>query len=146
MAIFDEKKFTATSNNGVATVSYEDEAAFKNGTDIPYAEMKRTFDYAGQYIEEATTTSAKYAENLMKKDKSVDKVIVELPYGMSKRGSVAVTANREKTFPGMKLKDGQKRPDVTKSTIGVIVRDAAIELSRPKIKDMEQQMTKTLLG
>jgi len=141
MAIFDESKFETTVNNGVATVTYDDDSAFKNGTDIPFAEMKRTFDYAGEYIAEATTTSASHAEDIMKKDKSVEKVVIELPYGVSKRGTMAVTANREKTFKGM-----NGGADVTKSTIAVVVKDAATKMSRTKIKDLEKQMTSTLLG
>lgn len=141
MAIFDEGKFKTTINNGVATIAYDDADAFKNGTDISFAEMKRTFNYAGEYIAEATTTSAAQAEKVMKKDKSVDKVVIELPYGVSKRGSLAVTANREKTFKGM-----NGGADVTKSTIAVVVKDAATKMSRTKIKDLEKTMTATLLG
>jgi len=141
MAIIDESKFESNVANGVATVTYSDAEAFKNGTDIPFTELKKTFDYAGEYIEDATNKSATFATELMEKDKSVNKVVVELPYGVSKRGSMAVTANREKTFPGMNGHDA-----TTKSTINVVVKDAATKMSRTKIKALESTMTEKLLG
>jgi len=145
MAIFDEKEFSVEKNNGVATISYKDEDAFKNGTEIPFAEMKRTFSYAHDYQEEGMLDVAKQAEEIMSKDKSIEKVVGELPYGVSKRGSMAISVNRKRTYPGM-VRDGVKLPDTVKSTVNVIVQDAATKISRTKIKEAESTLTKSLLS
>jgi len=142
MAIFDQSKFETNVTNGIATVAYSDKDAFKNGTDIPLAEMKRTFDYAQTYLEEAATESAGVATKIMEDDKSVDKVIIEYPYGISKRGNVTVTAKREQTFKS----PADPTVEVVKSTLAMAVKDPLTKVSKSKIQDLTKTMTAKLLS
>jgi len=141
MAIIDESKFEVEKANGIATVKYTDENAFYEGTELSKKTIKEVFDHASEYIEEATVAASKQATDIMSSDKSVDKVVVEYPYGVSKRGSVTVAANRAQTFRNPT--DGS---EVTKSTLKVAVTDPLTKVSKTKVRELTAAMTESLLS
>ena len=142
MAIeFDKSKFEVSKSEGVATVTYTGEKVFMEGTDIPATEVKAVFKYAEEFIEAGTVAATAQATAIMDKDSKIDVVNVELPYGISKRGAVNLKAKRSHTYPGI-----GDRPDVTKSTLSVAVKDPATKMSKTKVKALEAEMTKKLLG
>lgn len=140
MAILD-KDFTTEKVGEVATLTYADTDAFKNGTELPMSEMKKVFDYAHDYIEKATERASVEATKIMEKDKKINKVIVSYPYGMSKRGEIGVTAKRSQTF-----KSPADNSEVTKSTLAVVVHDPLSKVSKAKVKALSATMTASLLS
>lgn len=142
MAIkFNEENFEVNKTEGVATVTYSDDKAFMDGTEIANKDVKAVFDYANDYIEAGTNAAATKAETIMTEDTDINSVNVMLPYGVSKRGEIAVKAKREHTYPGM-----NGRPDVTKSTLTVAVKDPLTKMSKTKLKALEADMTSKLLS
>ena len=141
MAEFKEDNYEVTVANGVATVGYTEDNIFTEGCDVSKADMKKVFDHASNYIASASEAAAVKATALMKKDKSVDKVVFAYPYGMSKRGSVDILANRSQTFRN--IKDGS---DIVKSTLRVAVKDPLTKASKSTVKALEATMTATLLS
>jgi len=133
-------KFTKSVDNGVATLTYDDEKAFTENAPMPVSDMKKVFDYAHSYVEKTTNVVAEHAKDLMQNDQSIDKVIATLPYGLSKRSNVTVTANRSRTTPAR-----GDIPEVTKSTLRVAIKDATIPISKTKIRKLEAELTATLL-
>jgi len=79
----DKTKFEVSKVDGVATLSYKDDNAFYEGTDLSKAVIKQVFDHASAYIEDTATTVA------------INNVIATVPYGVSKRGEVGVKVKRE---------------------------------------------------
>jgi len=140
MAILD-KDFTVEKVGEVATLTYTDTDAFKNGTEIPMSEMKKVFDYAHEFIEKATEKAATESTTIMEKDKKINKVIVSYPYGMSKRGEIGITAKRSQTF-----KSPADGSESTKSTLTVAVHDPLSKVSKAKVKALSATMTASLLS
>jgi len=140
MAI-DAGKFEVSKTEGIATVKYNDENAFYEGTELSKKVIKEVFDHAHSYIEEATKAAAEQSTKIMSEDKDIDKVVVEYPYGVSKRGQVNVVAKRSQTF-----KSPADGTEVTKSTLGVTVKDPLTKVSKSKIQDLTKEMTATLLS
>jgi len=137
----DKTKFEVSKVDGVATLSYKDDNAFYEGTDLSKAVIKQVFDHASAYIEDTATTVADVAQNIMTEDSEINNVIATVPYGVSKRGEVGVKVKREHTYKGMNGND-----DVTKSTLAVAVKDPLSKLAKPKIKAMEAKLTEALLS
>ena len=141
MAIeIDTGKFEVSKADGVATVTLNDEGAFYQGTDLTKSQIKEVFDHAHDYIEAGTTAAKNIAVKTMEDDKSIDKVFVGMPYGVSKRGGLDVVAKRSHTYPGM-----NGSADVTKSTLKVAVSDPLTKPAKSFIKSNEAEMTAALL-
>jgi hypothetical protein len=141
MAELKDENYEVSVANGVATVGYTDEGAFTEGCEVSKADMKKVFDHAGAYIAKVTEAASEKATSIMTEDKSVDKVVFAYPYGMSKRGSVDILANRSQTFRN--IKDGS---DVVKSTLRVAVKDPLTKASKSSVKALEAKMTASLLS
>jgi len=141
MAIkIDKSKFEVAKTDGVATITLNDDNAFYEGTDISKKTFKEVFDHAHAYIEAGTTAAKDIAVKTMEKDKSIDKVFVGMPYGISKRGGLDVVAKRSHTYPGV-----NGAPSVTKSTLKVQVNDPLTKAGKSFVKSNEAEMTATLL-
>lgn len=138
--MFDNKKFKATKVDGVMSVVYEDENAYKNGTEIPFKTLKEVAAYQSQYVLDATTAAVDYAKKEMKKDKSIDKVNVEFPYSVSKHGKVTVDIDREKQYRNTLKGDGEI---ISKPAISVKVKDPSQKVSKPKISAMVDDLIET---
>ena len=138
---FDTSRFEVNKSGNVATVTYSDDNAFYEGFDGTKAELKKVFTHAHEYIEKATETAAEQATDIMKKDSDIEKVLVEYPYGVSKRGGVTVTSKRSQTFRSPA--DGS---EIVKSTIGVAVKDPLTKISKSKVSALSKTMTSTLLS
>jgi len=138
---FDTSKFEVNKNGNVATVTYNDENAFYEGYDGTKAEVKKVFSHAQEYIDSATATAADQATSIMEKDTDIEKVLVDYPYGVSKRGNVTITSKRSQTFRSPA--DGS---EIVKSTIGVAVKDPLTKVSKSKISELSKSMTATLLS
>ena len=141
MAEFKDENYEVSVANGVATISYAEDGIFTQGCDVSKADMKKVFDHASDYIASASEAAAVKATDVMKDDKSVDKVVFAYPYGMSKRGEVSILANRSQTFRN--IKDGS---DIVKSTLRVAVKDPLTKASKSAVKALEATMTATLLS
>jgi len=127
--------------NGVATVTVEDENIFYNGTDIPKKTFKEVFDHTSGYIQNMTEAASEESTKIMKEDKDITEVVFVAPYGVSKRGNFTAKAKREVTFRGM-----NGGADVTRSDLRVAVKDPLTTMSKSKLKDLQKQMTDSLLG
>ncbi len=139
--MFDKSKFESTTVDGVLTLKYSDEEAFKNGTEIPFKTLKEVSEYQHEYIEKATELAANEAKDAMEKDDKINKVIVNYPYSTSKRGAIDVAVDRSKTFKSMT--GGE---DIVKSTVRVAVQDPITKVSKSRVKELESDLTKALLG
>ena len=138
---FDTSKFKVNKTEGVATVTYNDENAFYEDYVGTKAEVKKVFSHAHRYIEDATSAAAEQATKIMKSDKDIDKVLVEYPYGVSKRGGITVTAKRSQTFRSPA--DGS---EIVKSTIAVAVKDPLTKAAKSKVSALSKAMTESLLS
>lgn len=135
-----QDQFEVAKADGIATITYGDDKAFFANTDMKKNDIKAVFDYAHEYIEAGTTAAKEVAVKTMEDDKSIDKVFVNLPYGVSKRGGLDIVAKREHTYPGM-----NGSPSVTKSTLKVAVTDPLTKPAKSFIKSNEADMTARLL-
>ena len=138
---FDTSKFEVNKSEGIATIAYNDENTFYKGFDGTKAEVKKVFSHAHDYIEKATEAAAEQATDIMKNDSDIEKVVVEYPYGVSKRGSLTVMAKRSQTFRSPA--DGS---EIVKSTISVAVKDPLTKVSKSKVSELSKTMTSTLLS
>lgn len=138
--LFDKSKFEKSEVNDIVNLSYGDEDAFKNGTDIPFKVLKEADTYRAQYLEEATELAAKEAKSIMEKNSKINKVVVSFPYSTSKRGSYDVTVDRSKTYGGMNGAD-----PVTKSKITGVVTDPINKVSKSRVREIEAELTKVLI-
>lgn len=139
---FDEKKFNVTKVEGVATVAYEDkDVYYQNDDELTKATIDKVNKHNNNYIASVATAAKEQSISIMKEDSSIEKVIVELPYGTSTKGSVEVAAKRSHTYKGM-----NGGPDVTKSTMKVVVTDPLSKLGKTAIKAHEAEMTEALIA
>lgn len=140
--MFDKTKFKSTKVDGVVTLTYEDKDAFKSGTEIPVDTLKEVHAYHKSYTAEAATMAAELGKDTMKKDKSIDKVVVEFPYTIAHNGELTVSVHREKEYKNRFTKDGEveiiKQPAIT-----VVAKDPAGKLSKPLVKKLVEELNNT---
>ena len=140
MLKFDKSKLKSQKTGDVITLTYEDENAYKNGTDIPFKTLKEVDDYRADYLKAVTAFSAEEAKETLKKDKTASKVIVQFPYTSFKRGEANIIVDRSKTFPGI-----GDRESVTKSKITVVVKDPLNKVPKSTIHSLEADLTAILV-
>ena len=140
MLEFDKSKIKTTKANGVITLTYEDDDVYKNGTDITFKALKEADSYRSEYLKKATEFAAEQAKSELKRDKTIEKVIVNSPYTTSARGQASVIVDRSKTFKGI-----GDNPDVTKSKVTIAVKDPLNKVSKPTIAALEKELTALLL-
>ena len=139
--MFDPAKIESTKVEGVVTLKYTDEDAFKAGTEISFKTLKEVEEYQHTYVDKATEFITEEAKKVMEEDSKVSRVVATLPYSTSKRGAVDIIVDRSKTYPGI-----NGTAPVTKSKITVKVTAPQLKLSGSKIRGMEDELTKTLLS
>jgi hypothetical protein len=139
--MFDKSKLTKEVLDKQIVYTYEDKDVFKNGTDISAKTLKAVEDYRNEYLEKATDFAKVEAEAEMKKNKKIEKAVFNFPFSTSARGELNINIDRSKTYPGMNGGD-----PVTKSKITVVVKDPYNKVSKKYIKDLEDELTKTLLS
>ena len=134
---FDAKQFEQTKEGSTVVLTYKDEDVYKKGTDIPFQTLKEVADYNNKYVSEAAEISVAEAKKVLEKDKTIEVVDVKIPYSVSKRGFVNTLVEREKTvrIPG---KDGGEKK---KSAIKVIVKNPLDKFSKPRLKELEADLT-----
>lgn len=135
--MFDPKQLDLTKEGSTAVLNYKDENVYKNGTDIPFKTLKEVADYNSNYLSQATEFSVAEAKKVLEKDKSIDTVDIKIPYSVSKRGFINTLVEREKTvrIPG---KDGGEKK---KSAIKVIVKNPIDKFSKPRLHELEADLT-----
>jgi len=138
---FGISSFEKSNVEGTVTLTCKDENVFKDQSGIDWDLMKKYDKYKDDYLTKAAEFSANQAKEIMLEDKKVNKVIVQLPFTTSKRGSVDVAVDREKTYPGM-----NGAPAVTKSAVKLVVVDPYMKVSKPYIKGLEAELTKAILN
>lgn len=132
--MFDKSKFEATKVDKVLNLRYGDRDAFIKGSDIPKKTMKEVYDYQHKYIEEATNMAAQVAKEGLKKDKNIEKVVVNFPYATAEKSKVDVTVYREREF---KNNFGDNKGEIIrKPSISVAVDDVMTNVSKKKIHDL----------
>ena len=139
--MFDKSKLTKEVLDKQIVYTYEDKDVFKNGTDISAKTLKAVEDYRNEYLEKATDFAKVEAEAEMQKNKKIEKAVFNFPFSTSARGELNINIDRSKTYPGMNGGD-----PVTKSKITVVVKDPYNKVSKKYIKDLEDELTKTLLS
>ena len=137
---FDKKLLESTTDkNGVTVLKYTDKDAYFNGTDLPKKQILDVASYNKKYCEEATIFAKDQALDVLKKNKDINTIKVELPWGYKSNGKLTVAVNREKTYPGIK-----DHPPVTKSTLQVKIKEPAAP-GKTFISGLEDELTKALL-
>jgi len=140
MAItFNEDMYETNTAEGVATVSYTDKEVFNTGTDIEKSVLKDVFKHSGEFISATTDEAAKIATNTFNKDKEVDKVIIDFPYGPTGSGSVTAAVTREKTFRVPGTDKSISRPDIQLS-----VKHSMLKASKSHIKALQAEMLENI--
>lgn len=139
--MFDKSKLTKEVLDKQVVYTYEDKDAFKNGTDITAKTLKAVEDYRNEYLEKATDFAKAEAESEMKKNKKIEKAVFNFPFTTSAHGKLNINIDRSKTYPGMNGSD-----PVTKSKITVVVKDPYNKISKKHVRDLEGELTKTLLS
>lgn len=139
--MFEKSKFQEEQLNNELVLTYEDKNAFTAGTDIPTKTLKAVEDYRNDYIEKAIETAAQIGKEKLKKNNKIERVLFKLPYTTSARGFIDIGVDRSKTFHGVNGK-----PSVTKSKLTVVVKDPVNKASKKRIRDFEEDLTKSLLG
>lgn len=139
--MFDKSKLQKEVLDKQVVYTYEDKDVFKNGTDITAKTLKAVEDYRNEYLEKATDFAKAEAESEMKKNKKIEKAVFNFPFSTSARGELNINIDRSKTYPGM---NGSE--PVTKSKITVVVKDPYNKVSKKHVKDLEDELTKTLLS
>ena len=139
--MFDKSKLESSKVDGVLTLKYTDEDAYKNATDISFKTLKEVEDFQHSFVDKVTDFITEEAKKAMENDGKISKVVATIPYSTSKRGSVDITVDRSKTYPGI-----NGNAPVTKSKITVKVTAPQLKVSGSKIRGMEEELTKTLLS
>jgi len=133
----DDFKIEKVGNT--ATCVCTNEEAFYEG-DLTKKQIKEVFDHSQSYLNKCAEVTAEVATSIMGKDKAIDNVLFNLPYGVSKRGCVDVKTRRTVTFPGIGT-----NPDVTRSDLRMVVKDPLTKVGKTKLKDLQANMTAELL-
>lgn len=139
--MFDKNKFENTGKeNGILSFKYEDRDAFEKGAPVPVKTLKEVHKYSKAYVEEATNVATELAKENFKKDKSLNKVIVNVPYSTSAHGHANITVTREKEY--VNRLNGNNEV-IRKSAIQVVVKDPAAEVPKSKIHELVDDLTAT---
>lgn len=139
--MFDKSKLKKEILDKQLVYTYEDDDAYKKGSEISAKTLKAVEDYRNEYLEKAVDLVAAEAEKEMKKNSSIEKVVAQFPFTTSQRGVLNINVDRSKTFQGV----GDAEP-VTKSKISVFVKDPFNKVSKKHIRELEDGLTKTLLS
>lgn len=142
MLKFDKSKLASSKVGNIVTLNYTDADVFESGTEISAKNIKEVEDYRKEYIDKAAEFASKYAKDLMVKDKGVDKVVFNMPFSTSKKGTLDISINRSKTFKNIKDKSG---PDIVKSKIIIAVKDPFSKGTEKTIKALEAELTSALV-
>ena len=85
----DPKNYTVTNSaDGVTELSYSDEAAFLNGTEIPEKQIREGFKYTKAFKEHAASVGASLAADMFLKDKDLNAVVTVTNSGPNKSDRV----------------------------------------------------------
>ncbi len=142
MAInFNKDSFESTVNDGIATISYTDKATFMDDCPVSKQDAVDVFKQSGNYITAATQTSADMATEMFKKDKTLEKVIIDYPYGPTGSGKATVAVDREKTF---RVPGADANASVTRPNVAVKVAHTSIKAGKTFIKSLQQDMLEAL--
>lgn len=140
--MFDKSKFKSTKVDGVVTLTYEDKDAFKAGTEISADTLKEVHNYHKTYTAEAASMATELGKETMKKDKTINKVVVEFPYTVASNGKLTVGVHREKEYVNAFTKTGEKeiikRPAVT-----VVAKDPSSKLTNSLVKKLVADLNDT---
>lgn len=134
----DKSKFEVEKAGAVATCKFTDRDAFYEG-ELTKAELKRAFDHVSNYIKKCAEVGEEQAVEIMKADSKINRVNMDLPYGVSKRGQLLITAQRSVTYPGM-----QGRPSVTRPDLKITVKDPLSKAPKSLMKDLQGKMAAAL--
>lgn len=133
--MLDQTSFDRAVAGNTLTLTCKDADAFKNGTDIDIKTIKKVEAYRNEYIEKATNIAQEKATEELKKNKNIERVVVEFPFTTNARGHCNVVVDREKTFHVPGEKDENKT--ITRPNITVSVKDPSSKMSKTKIKELQ---------
>lgn len=123
------------------TLTYKDENIFMNNLPISKADYKRAKDAERDYLNAFAKVASEEATNVLKKDKGVEKVLVEVPYGDQKRSGATAKIHRMKEH---RNPFGEGDATIKSSTFEMVVQDTAAKLSKNFIKELKQQQNEAL--
>lgn len=138
---FDPSKFETVITGNIANITYADDDAYIKGTDIPLAQLKAVAEYDSAYAKAFTDTVAEVAKTTMVDDSSISRIIATAPYSVSKRGSIDVKVDREKTFRNP-LPGGT---DITKTAISVVTTIPQHTVPKSHVRSLEAMLTELLV-
>lgn len=133
--MLDQTSFDRAVAGNTLTLTCKDADSFKNGTDIDIKTIKKVEAYRNEYIEKATNIAQEKATEELKKNKNIERVVVEFPFTTNARGHCNVVVDREKTFHVPGEKDENKT--ITRPNITVSVKDPSSKMSKTKIKELQ---------
>ena len=139
MAIAFDKEFKTEVNGTVATVTYEDDNAFFENTDITKKQFKDVFDHTEAYVEAAAKAGAAEAKSVFKDNGDVETVKVKFPYTPSKRGHVLLNVEKAVTKTNNFTKETTTSP-----YIKVEVKDPFSRMTRDRVKELEVDLANAI--
>lgn len=133
--------FERSEVNGVVTLSYTDRDVYGAGCELDKDAIKKLQDYDASYLATATELAAAKAEALMKKEKGVNKVIVDFPFTTNKKsGQAVITSSRSK-----EIRVPASDRVITRSDVTLSVKDPYNKVTSSLIDSLQEKMTATLL-
>ena len=133
--------FDRSEVNGVVTLTYTDREVYGAGCELDKDVIKKLQDYDASYLSTATELAATKAEELMKKEKGVNKVIVDFPFTTNKKsGQAVVTSTRSKD-----VRVPASDRVITRSDVSLSVKDPYNKVTSSLIDTLQDKMTATLL-
>lgn len=135
MAINLDKGFETTKNDGVATLTYNDEKAYMENSEVSKEDTIKVFKHSGEFIAGATEAAAAEATVMFNDDKELDKVNAEFKYGPTGSGRINVAINREKTFRVPGTDNSVTRPDIQTK-----VKHVDMGMGKTAIKNLQDKM------
>lgn len=134
-------EFERSEVNGVVTLTYSDRDVYGVGCELDKKTIEKLQAYDVNYLTSATELAAGKAEDIMKKEKGVNKVIVDFPYTTNKLGHAVVAATRSKD-----IRVPASDKIITRSDVTLSVKDPYNKVSSKVIETLQDKMTATLLG
>ena len=138
--MFEKDKFKVTKTDNVVSVEYEDKDIFRKNFPVPKKQIKELVEYQNSYLEEAANLAAQFAKENFKKDKNVDKLLLEVPYAFKGKGNATYTVHKEKEYRDTLHSDGKV---FRKSAMTLNVKDPAAKLTKSKIGELVDDLTAT---
>lgn len=138
---FDSKLLESSVKDGVLKLVYTDKDAFMGPCSIPEKQFKEVAAYEKEYLAKASEFMAAEAKKHFLKEKDINAINIELPFGHNSNGHTEGRFKRCYEWKGI-----NGLPDGKKTSFQLKVQHPVHGVSKTTVKEFEKDLTKAILN